>query len=343
MAVYRFEDPGIKDSMDALAGIMQAAGSYSRQRQDHELKMNMFRVASDPNLEPEEKLKGIYDEVSNFKPQKRSGLGGIVQGFGDFFAPPSQIPGNIASGAVQDILNHGEETRQIAMDKALRSDIDSLERRKTSKANSLGSVLRMMDPRDPQYSVLMSEYSSLLGLPEPEKRDDIVSPVPESGGGVKDWGLWPWNWGGGNEKVTPQQLNEQVDATTMAAPRLSPEQQRQYEARQTPTTLASSPIVTQTPAPQTSAKVSPQVKSAAKEAADSLEGQPTFVTPPRLKERSTPVQVRSKVYDLARRAGVNVRIGLRKDKEAYDALFDRMLIYDFTDDQIIAFLRERKQ
>jgi len=129
MAVYRFEDPGMKNGMDALAGIMRAAGEYSRQKQDHEMNMKALRIASDPTRDPETKLQDIYSEFSNYKQQRSPGLAGIGQGIGNFFAPPSQVPTSFASSAIKNIMEEARLNRasQRSLDvrrEAIPIDVD---------------------------------------------------------------------------------------------------------------------------------------------------------------------------------------------------------------------------
>ena len=104
MAVYRFYDPGMKDSMDAVARVMQTVGQFERQRQDAQLSSNLMRIASEPAGSPEERMQKVYSEVANFKPSYGGGLAGVMQKTGNFFAPQSQMPQRMGGMAVDDLL-----------------------------------------------------------------------------------------------------------------------------------------------------------------------------------------------------------------------------------------------
>ena len=148
MTVYKFYDPGIKDSMDALAGIMRATGEHSRMKQDHEMKMNMLRYASDPTLKPEEKIQKISDEAINFKQTQKPGLGGVAQGIGNFFAGPSNVAGDVSNSIIQDVLNRGDQTRQTAMDRAALSKTAALYSAQKDEVSILKAIINTStDPR----------------------------------------------------------------------------------------------------------------------------------------------------------------------------------------------------
>ena len=337
MAVYRFEDPGIKDSMDALAGIMRAAGEYSRQKQDHEMKMNMLRVASDPTLNPEAKIQGIYEEVANYKQAPRSGIGGVAQRVGNFFAPPSQIPDALSNNLIQDVLNRGDLTRQTAMDKIVNSRFDALSRQNTAEANSIARLLSTMDPKSPDYTTLRSEYNSRMGIPDPPPAVDAgitpavdagITPAQE-GGGVKDWGVWPWNWGGGD---TPQKLAANQSPTV------------QNDSRTGTPSAFNFPTATkrsgETPQKLVEAEQNDLANKAEAQAPTVKAAQPKYKAP--APKESSRVSSLSRVNKLANKMGLNGTKLIKNNQDMYDALLSKMVQYDIPDEAIIDFINENK-
>ena len=99
------------------------------------MKVNMLNVASDPTLLPDQKIRGIYDEIVNFKTKRSPGLMGGFQAIGDMFASPSQVPGQFAESVIRDAISYGDQTRQSALDTVTNRSI----------ANQV-ALYRSMDP-----------------------------------------------------------------------------------------------------------------------------------------------------------------------------------------------------
>lgn len=314
MAVYRFQDDGIKDSMDALAGIMRASGEYATQRQDHELKMNMLNIASDPTLLPEQRIQGIYEEVANFKPTRATGLRGVAQGFGDFFAQPSQARAGMADQLLSDVTGRGEQNRQMEMERIIN--------RKVQNLISLANATLDAD----QQSSLFNEASALLGIPQSGEVTD-VAPQARTGKGtiplVPDWlekmiGKYQYD-----DELTPEQVNAQASPTVQGTPGAA----QILNERVSPTVQSQAP---RQPAPK---RPKPTDVDAVTRAA------PKALT---AQSPSTPRDDMTRVQAVASQSKFDIASDMKKHKELYDRFFQIMTKTDIPDETILEFLNSKK-
>ena len=82
-------NPGMKDSMRDLAGVLQAAGAYEKERQKRQATEKIMAALASGD---ETALRSAIEAGNNFQAEYGGGLGGLMQKLGSVFMP-GESPG----------------------------------------------------------------------------------------------------------------------------------------------------------------------------------------------------------------------------------------------------------
>ena len=186
-------NPGMKDSMRDLAGVLQAAGAYEKERQKRQATEKIMAALASGD---ETALRSAIEAGNNFQAEYGGGLGGLMQKLGSVFMP-GESPGVSAlqetgipiaktqadlaesrarqgyySGGHEDLYRQGVNLAQeIAIYESRFADMDPEERAKAMAA-------------DPRLQRLYQEQDSLRQrrmTPKPLENQAVVKPEGRQG------------------------------------------------------------------------------------------------------------------------------------------------------------------